>query len=88
VLPLAPTDLKERASGWMTLLDMVKQDLENAKIKDWGNFVGESSGFLIIEGTEEELSNIIQKWVPFVRFEAKPFMSVDEITEIVKAWAK
>ena len=41
-----PVDPKERGGGWSLLMAMVKESLEKGGTKDWGAFVGETSGYL------------------------------------------
>ena len=43
-----PVDTKERGGGWDMLMAMVRQDIEKGLTKDWGSFVGETSGYAII----------------------------------------
>lgn len=72
-----PVDPKERETIWGPLMDMVKQDIEKGIFKDWGSFVGETKGYTIAEGTEEEIENMVKQYIPFVQFEVHP-IAVDE----------
>jgi len=81
-LPISP---QERAVGWRMLIDMVKQDLQEGRMKDWGVFVGEMDGYGIMEGTELEVAQQTQKYVPFVDFKVHPVASVDMLDELVKS---
>jgi hypothetical protein len=80
-----PIDPKQRGTGWNALMGMVKQDLEKGKVKDWGAFVGELSGYDIFEGTEVELMNTLQQFVPFVSFKVHPVASVSQVDEMINA---
>lgn len=80
-----PADPRERAAGWTGLMAMVKQDLEKGTSKDWGTFVGEGSGYVIVEGTETEISIMTQQYSPYVQFETHPVMSADQIEDMLKA---
>ena len=82
-----PIDRKERAAGWGPLVAMVKKDIEKGKIKDWGNFVGESKGYNIFEGTEIKLMNHVQQFVPFADFEVHPVATIGQVEEMIKALA-
>jgi hypothetical protein len=64
---------------------MVKQDLRKGILKDWGSFVGENRGYAVAEGTEVEVSNDLQQYVPYVRFQTHPVVSVSQIGEVVEA---
>ena len=80
-----PIDPQERGAAWSPLIGMVKQDMEKGIIKDWGNFVGESKGYVVAEGTEVEIGNMVQQYVPFVQFKTHPIASVDQVGEVTKA---
>ena len=80
-----PADPKERAAGWSMLMEIVKKDIEKGVIKDWGAFPGELNGFDIFEGTEVELANMIQQYVPFIDVEVHPVVTVSQVDEILKA---
>ena len=83
-----PIDPKERGTGWKALMDMVKQDIEKGILQDWGAFVGENKGYDVVEGTEVEIMNRIQQYVPFARFEVHPIASVSQVQEMLKALSK
>ena len=79
-----PINPKERGAGWAALMKMVRQDREKGLTKDWGNFVGESKGYAINEGSELEMMKGLQQYVPFVRFQVLPIASEDQVNEMVK----
>ncbi len=64
-----PVDAKEIAAGWSLLAEIVKQDLKSGTMKDWGAFVGETNGYLILEGTEVEVTSSLAKYAPYVIFQ-------------------
>jgi len=80
-----PEDPKERGGQSQLLVAMVKQDLQKGTLKDWGAFVGEMNGYAIAEGTEVEIGNMMQQYVPFVSFKTRAVASVSQVDEIVKA---
>lgn len=80
-----PIDPKERGGGWTALVDLVKQDLEKGPGKDWGVFVGESNGYMVAEGTDVEVANMIQQYVPFFTFKVYPIGSLSYVDEMLKA---
>ena len=80
-----PIDPKERGAGWSMLMAMVRQDHEKGLISSWGNFVGETNGYMVIEGSEVEVMNAIQQYVPFVIFDVKPVASEEQVNEMIKA---
>ncbi len=84
----ALVDRKERGTGFNMLMDMVKQDMKKGLTKDWGVFVGEHSGYSVVEGTEVEIMNQIQQYTPFVYFKVHPIGSVTQVEEMIKAMTK
>ena len=83
-----PVSPNERGAGWNVLMEMVKQDIKKGINKEWGSFVGELSGFAVMEGTEVEVMNAIQQYVPFVHFKVHSVASVSQIDEIIKTLTK
>jgi hypothetical protein len=79
-----PTDGKERAIGWGMLTAMVKNDLEKGLSRDWGAVVGESKGYVVVEGNELDISLLAQQYAPYVEFEIKPVMSVIQVEEMLQ----
>ncbi len=71
-----PIDAKERGEGWGLLMAKVRQDIEKGIVKRFGAFVGETNGYAVYEGTELEVMNTIQQYVPFVTHKMHP----DEFT--------
>ena len=84
-VPISP---QERGAGWGALIEMVKEDLKKGRMKDWGAFVGEINGYGVYEGTEVEIGNALQQYVPWVRFKVHPVASVKQVGEIVEALTK
>ena len=80
-----PVDPKERAAAWSMFIDMIKQHMNEGITKDWGSFIAEGSGYAVVEGSEMEVINHCQKFVPFVAFETHPVASIDQIEEMIKA---
>ena len=79
-----PEDPQERGGGWGVLMAMVRQDIEKGLVKEWGVFVGETRGFNVIEGTEVEVMNLVQQYVPFVTFKVHPVASESQANEMIK----
>ena len=80
-----PTDPKERGAGWGLLMAMVRQDIEKGVSKDWGAFVGEMNGYAVAEGTELEVLNMTEQYVPYVTFKVHPIASESQVNEMIKA---
>ena len=80
-----PVDPKQRGQGWGLLMRMVRQDIENGITTDWGGFVGEASGYSILEGPELEVMKSLQKYVPFCIYEVHPIATESQVNEMIKA---
>jgi hypothetical protein len=79
-----PINPKERGEGWGMLMAMVGQDIKKGITKDWGAFVGESSGYAINEGTEIEVMKSLQQFVPFCIFKVYPIATEGQVNEMIK----
>jgi hypothetical protein len=79
-----PLDPKERGEGWSFLMAMIRQDIEKGITKDWGSFLGESSGYAVNEGTELEVMKSLQQFVPFCTFKVHPIASESQVNEMIK----
>jgi len=80
-----PATPEERVKLWLSLLEMVKADIQTGKAKDWGNVPGEASGYSIREdASEADLFTALLKWMPYVAFEVKPVLTVDQTIESIK----
>jgi hypothetical protein len=80
-IPLDPTVRRE---SWLLACEMVKKDFESGLIKDWGVFLGQTKGFAIDEGTEEEVAKATLKYIPYFRFQIIPMLTVDQHIEVIK----
>ena len=80
-----PIDPKERGEAWGLLMAMVKQDIEKGITKDFGAFVGETGGYAVYEGTELEVMNTIQQYIPYCIFEMHPVATESQVNEMIKA---
>ena len=77
-----PIDPKERGQGWSLLMAMVRQDMKKGLTKDWGVFVGERNGYSINVGTELEVMNGLQQYVPFCKFKVHPIATADQAMKL------
>jgi len=79
-----PADRKERGSGWAELMALVRQHLEQGVFTSWGAFLAEESGYLLCKGTELEVMNALQQYVPFVRFRVHALASEEQVNDMIK----
>ena len=80
-----PVDPKERKDSWSLFMAVVRQDIEKGIVKDWGNFIGETRGYSINEGSEVEVMNALQQFVPYATFTVHPIATEDQVNEMIKA---
>ena len=64
--------------------DQPKGNLAEAIQKDFGSFVGENCGYAVYEGTEVEVANTMQQYVPYCIFKMHPVAYESQVNEIIK----
>ena len=82
---LIPADPQERIKGYAGLMVLVQQDIEKGLTKDWGCFVGEGNGYCVVEGSEVDISKMVQQYSPFCKFTSHPVASVEQMIEAFKS---
>ena len=70
---------------WMMMMELIKEDIKAGIHQDWGSFVGETKGYTISEGDHVELAKLLQRFVPYIRFEMRQVASVDDVMEVAKS---
>jgi hypothetical protein len=81
----APVNPKERGAAWLGMLNMIKQDIKDGKVIEWGTFVGEGSGYSVNKMTAEEVNKQVQAYYPYVTFKVHQVMSVDDQVDLAKS---
>jgi len=80
-----PSDPEQRVKLWLSMLEMVKADMKGGKLKDWGMCNNGDSGYAIYEeANDADLFTRLLKWMPYVTFDAKPVLTVDESIAAIK----
>jgi hypothetical protein len=79
-----PTNPEERVKLWMSMLELVKADLKSGALSDWGMCSDSSGGYGFAETDEKTLHTTILRWIPYVSFDIKPVLSVDQVMESIK----
>ena len=85
MLPKVP---EERMKAQISMLEMVKADLQSGAMKDFGVNAGGGSGYAISELSEAELYLSLLRWMPYVKFKALPMITVDQAIEGLKKLAE
>jgi hypothetical protein len=81
---LMPPDLAMMAKLELSMLEGVKESLKSGNIIDWGSYCDASGGYCIAEGDESELFDQLLKWYPYITFDAKPVLSVEQVIEAIR----
>ena len=79
-----PANPEERVKYWLSLLELVKADLKSGTFTDWGICNDSSEGYCFAETDENTLNAGIIKWLPYIIFDVKPVLTVDQIIANVK----
>jgi hypothetical protein len=69
---------------WLSMLEMAKADLQAGVLKDWGIRSGGGRGYALSELSEAELFSSLLKYIPYIRFEVHPILTVDQCIETIK----
>jgi hypothetical protein len=86
-IALTAVDAKERKDSYGLLSAVVKQDIESGLLKDWGMFVGEGSGYCVIEGSEVQVNKMTEQYGPYVQFRTHPIISIKQVDEVINSLA-
>lgn len=73
-----PVNPEERIKNWLTMLEMVRADLKSGSLTDWGICNDLSGGYAFAEGDEKAVHASVLKWSPYVLFDIKPVLNVDQ----------
>ena len=80
-----PDSPEEQIQYWTMLLNMIKEDMKNGKTIGFGEFAGGFKGFVIREGTEQEIHMEILKYAKFTNHKTFAFLEVSDLEEMLKA---
>jgi hypothetical protein len=59
---------QQRGTAGKPLIEIVRQDIKEGRIKEWGVFVGELNGYSVAEGTKVEIGSMLLRFGPLVYF--------------------
>jgi hypothetical protein len=82
-----PVEPKVRRDAWLLAIEATKKDMKDGLVKEWGAFAGQPNGFIITEGTEEQILALTVKFMPFFRFKTILLASINQVEAAVKAIA-
>ena len=82
-----PISSEERKIGRQMATELVEEYIKDGLVKDYGAFLGQPNGFIIANGTRNDIINMTIKFMPFFRFKVIPIASIDQIKEVIKTIA-
>ena len=80
-----PIDPAERSAMLGKLLEMTKKGLAEGGIKDWGIFPGGFAGYGLSEGSGTEALARALTFSPYVKFEVKQVLDINEVAQIMQS---
>lgn len=78
-----PEDPVKLAKLYLSHMELVKADLKSGKLTDFGQYSNGSSGYILIEGNENDVFTTLMKWLPYVEFDVKPIVNVDQTIDAI-----
>ena len=80
-----PDDPEEQFRYWNMLVNMIKEDMKNGRTIDFGMFTGGFEGYVIREGTEQEIQMEISKYSTITNHKTYTILSISQLEEMLKA---
>jgi muconolactone delta-isomerase len=80
-----PADQNERMAMIGKQIEMTKKMLAEGRISDWGLFAGGGAGYGIGPADATEVLKNVMVFVPYVKFQAHPVLSIDEVAQVFKS---
>jgi hypothetical protein len=81
----APADPAERMKQTLTFCEMVKESIDNGKMKMWGINPGGNHGFAITDEDEKDILARASQYIPHVKFKVESMLSIDEVIATLKS---
>lgn len=79
-----PADPEERVKLWLKMLEMVRAELKSGGFTDWGICCDSSAGYVFADTDEKTLHESILPWLPYISFDIKPVIPVDQVIANIK----
>ncbi len=79
-----PESPEEEVRGYTMMVNMIKDDLKTGKTLEFGMFAGGLGGYVIREGTEQEIHEETMKYSPHTTFKTYPVLSISQLEEMLK----
>lgn len=85
---LFPTDREESNKLISSMLETVRKSIDSGDLMLWGESAGGACGFAVSERDIKEIYAMTAMYSPYIKFEVKPMLSVEEVIEIHKGMKK
>ena len=79
-----PDSPEDQMQYFTMLMNMIKEDMKNGKTIGFGAFVGGFKGYVIREGTDQEIHMEILKYSKFTNHKTFPFLEISQLEEMLK----
>ncbi|MCC6341874.1 MAG: hypothetical protein IT166_06735 [Bryobacterales bacterium] len=80
-----PEELEKRKAQHLGFQEIVRQQMKSGEISQWGAYAGETKGFCIVEGSAEDVHKLTGRWVPWVSFEVKELLTIEQVGKATAA---
>ena len=81
---LIPKDPEERGKLLMSMAEMTKKAVDSGEIKMWGVGAGGDCGFTVGDRDPKDIFASSMQYIPYVKMEVKPMLSIDEVIDVMK----
>ncbi len=75
---MLPADPEEQGKLFTSLFRMLKEDEKTGVCMNWGMFPEANAGISLSDQSAEELSARLMQYSPYIDFEVKPLLSLDQ----------
>ncbi len=80
----ATEDRAELKKRYQAFVAVIKKQLADGQLKEYGAFAGESTGYAIVEGTAKDVHALVTIYSPYVTFTPHSPLSIDEVAEVIE----
>jgi hypothetical protein len=78
---MMPASSEDRMDLLKSMNEALKAMIDSGEIMDFGEYYDGSGGYIIGKGDDADLYANLIKWWPYVDFDAKPVLTIDQVIE-------
>ncbi len=82
-----PEDPESRKAQWGLLVAIMTEDMKSGLVQEFGEFIGETNGYCIVEGEDQQVHDFTNKYVPFITFDVKQAVPLETVDTTVQGIA-